>query len=183
MTRRNEISSDSVLCTSAMFSKPVRPSRISLPYMCMTMSLSSEWITPRPWFAARTWNTSQMSPKSTMRPLRDGVMSVVKIFTVGKPDWIASASCAGQIDRQRALHHDVLRVVAGAVAFPVGLAHLDRVLQHRRLLGAGEVDDRRGAAMHRGLADHVRRIGLAGGAIGVGQDATCSAHAGRSRRA
>ena len=33
-----------------------------------------------------------MSPKSTMRPLRDGVMSVVKIFTVGKPAWIASAS-------------------------------------------------------------------------------------------
>ncbi len=47
------MSSDSVLCTSAMFAKPVRPSRISLPYMCITMSLSSEWITPRPPFAAQ----------------------------------------------------------------------------------------------------------------------------------
>ena len=89
------MSSDSVLCTSAMLAKPVRPSRISLPYMCITMSLSSEWITPSPPFAFSTWNTSQMSPKSTMRPLRDGVMSVVKIFTVGNPAWIASANCPG----------------------------------------------------------------------------------------
>ena len=126
ITRRNEISSDSVLCTSAMFSNPVRPSRISLPYMCITMSLSSEWITPRPPFAASTWNTSQMSPKSTMRPLRDGVMSVVKIFTVGKAGLDRLAELRRQIDRQRALHHDVLRVVAGAVTFPVGLALLDR---------------------------------------------------------
>ena len=90
------MSSLSVLCTSAMFSKPVRPSRISLPYMCITMSLSSEWITPSPPFAASTWNTSQMSPKSTMRPLRDGVMSVVKILTVGKPAWIASPTWPGR---------------------------------------------------------------------------------------
>ena len=96
ITRRNETSSDSVLCTSAMFSNPVRPSRISLPYMCMTMSLSSEWITPRPLFAASTWKISQMSPKSTIRPLRLGVMSVVKIFTVGKPAWIASPTWPGR---------------------------------------------------------------------------------------
>ena len=51
--------------------------------MCMTMSLSSAWMTPSPPFFASTWKTSQMSPKSTMRPLRLGVMSVVKIFTVG----------------------------------------------------------------------------------------------------
>ena len=36
-----------------------------------------------------------MSPKSTMRPFRDGVMSVVKIFTVGCPAAIASASWPG----------------------------------------------------------------------------------------
>ena len=54
-------------------------------------------------------------------------MSVVKIFTVGKPAWIASADLRRQVDRQRALHHDVLRVVAGAVALPVCLALLDRV--------------------------------------------------------
>ena len=122
------MSSDSVLCTSAMLAKPVRPSRISLPYMCITMSLSSEWITPSPPFAASTWNTSQMSPKSTMRPLRDGVMSVVKIFTVGKPGLDRLGQLPRQFQRQRAFHHDVLRVVAGAVALPVLLALLDRVL-------------------------------------------------------
>ncbi len=92
MMRPNDRSSDRALCTSAMFSNPVRPSRISLPYMCMTMSLSSAWITPRPRWAARTWNTSQMSPNPTMRPRRLGVMSVVKILTVGCPAWIDSAN-------------------------------------------------------------------------------------------
>ena len=36
-----------------------------------------------------------MSPKSTMRPLRLGVMSVVKIFTEGCPASIASAIWPG----------------------------------------------------------------------------------------
>ena len=31
-----------------------------------------------------------------VRPLRDGVISVVKIFTVAKPAWIASASWPGR---------------------------------------------------------------------------------------
>ena len=75
-----------------MLVNSARPSRISLPYMCMTMSLSSEWITPRPPAFASTWNTSQISPKSTIRPLREGVMSVVKILMVAKPAPIASAS-------------------------------------------------------------------------------------------
>ena len=66
-----------------MFSKPTRPSRISLAYMCMTMSLSSAWMTPSPPSLASTLNTSQMSPKSTMRPLRCGQMLVVKILIVG----------------------------------------------------------------------------------------------------
>ena len=88
------MSSDNVLCTSAMLVNAVRPSRISLPYMCITMSLSSEWITPRPPCFASSWKTSQISPKSTIRPLRDGVMSVVKILIVAKPAWIASASWA-----------------------------------------------------------------------------------------
>ena len=48
MTRRNDRSSESALCTSARLWKLVRPSRISFAYMCMTMSLSSAWITPRP---------------------------------------------------------------------------------------------------------------------------------------
>ena len=94
-TRRKDRSSDRVLCTSAMFSKPARPSRNSLAYMCMTMSLSSAWMTPRPPFFDSTWNTSQMSPKSTMRPLRLGVMSVVKIFTEAWPASIASPSWPG----------------------------------------------------------------------------------------
>ncbi len=64
-----------------MFSKPVRCSRISFSYMCMTMSLSSAWIVAMPPAFARTFNTSQMSPCCTMRPLRDGVMSVVNILT------------------------------------------------------------------------------------------------------
>jgi len=57
-----------VLCTSAKFSKPVRSSRISFSYMCMTMSLSSEWIVARPPAFAITFSTSQMSPNLTMRP-------------------------------------------------------------------------------------------------------------------
>ena len=51
--------------------------------MCMTMSLSSAWMTPSPPSFASTWNASQMSPKSIMRPVRDGRMLVVNIFSVG----------------------------------------------------------------------------------------------------
>ena len=160
MTRRNETSSDRVLCTSAMFSNPVRPSRISLPYMCMTMSLSSEWITPSPLFAASTWKISQISPKSTIRPLRLGVMSVVKILTVAKSGLNRLAHLPRQVDRQRPLDHDVLRVVAGAVAFPVLFALFDRVAHILALRGSGKVDHRGGAAMHRRLADDIRGRGL-----------------------
>ena len=77
-----------------MFSKPVRCSRISFSYMCMTMSLSSAWIAAMPPAFASTFSTSQMSPCCTMRPLRDGVMSVVKILTLGWPACTASATCA-----------------------------------------------------------------------------------------
>ena len=42
-----------------------------------TLMLPSDPVRPT------TLNTSQMSPKSTMRPRRLGVISVVKIFTVG----------------------------------------------------------------------------------------------------
>jgi len=44
----------------------------------------SEWIT-RVLVLRQDWKISQMSPKSTMAPCGLGVMSVVKIFTVGKP--------------------------------------------------------------------------------------------------
>ena len=90
MIRRNERSSDSVLWTSAMFSKPVRPSRVSFSYRYMTMSSSSAWIAPMPPCFASRWSTSQMWPYSTRRPRRLGVMSVVNILKLGKPAWIVS---------------------------------------------------------------------------------------------
>ena len=83
MTRRNESSSERALCTCAMFSNSARFSAMSLSYMCMTMSSSSAWMTPRPPWAAITLKISQMSPNRIIRPRRLGVMSVVKILTVG----------------------------------------------------------------------------------------------------
>jgi hypothetical protein len=47
----------------------------------MTMSLSSAWITPSPPDFANTWNASQISPKSIMRPVREGRMR-----TEGRPN-------------------------------------------------------------------------------------------------
>ncbi len=41
ITRLNARSSDSVVCAAARFSKPMRSSRMSFSYMCMTRSLSS----------------------------------------------------------------------------------------------------------------------------------------------
>ena len=97
-----------------MFSKPARPSRNSLAYMCMTMSLSSAWMTPRPPFFASTWKTSQMSPKSTMRPLRDGRDVGGEDLHRGMAGLDRLAELAGHVGRQVALHHGVQRPVAGA---------------------------------------------------------------------
>src|ERR1019366_9795801 len=76
------------------------------------------------------------------------------------------ADLAGQVDRQRAFHHDVLRVVAGAMSFPVLLTLFDRVPHVGAQRGAGEVDHRRGAAMHGGFADDIGWLGEAGAAVG-----------------
>ena len=96
-------------------------------------------------------------------------MSVVKIFTVGKPGLDRLADLAGQVERQCALHHQMHGVVAGALAGPVFLALLDRVADRGALLGSGEVDDRGGAAVNRSLADDLGPLGQCRGAIGSGQ--------------
>jgi hypothetical protein len=124
-----------------------------------------------------------MSPKSTMRPLRFGRDVGGEDLDGRKAGLDRLADLAGQIDRQRALDHDVLRVIAGAMTFPVRLALFDRVAHGGALRGAGEVDHRGGAAMHGGFADDIGRLGQAGAAVGVGQNAICNAHADRSRRA
>ena len=45
---------DAKQCTTAMFSRPVRFSRVNFSYMCMTMSLSSAWIAAIPPVCAKT---------------------------------------------------------------------------------------------------------------------------------
>ena len=61
--------------------------------MNMTMSLSSAWMQAMPPWAATTFRASQMWPCGIMSWLpMPGMISVVKIFTLAWPSWIASAS-------------------------------------------------------------------------------------------
>ena len=73
-------------------------------------------------------------------------MSVVNILTVGCPACTASASCAEKFGRDLAEQHRVEGVVAVAVAGPLLLPPLDRLLHRLAALDRGEVDRRRRAA-------------------------------------
>ena len=95
ITRLNARSSLSVLCTSAMFSKPVRPSRVSFSYMCMTMSLSSAWIAASPPALAEDFQHLPDIAELDHAALARGVMSVVNILTVAWPACTASISWSG----------------------------------------------------------------------------------------
>ena len=108
---------------------------------------------------AKTFSTSQMSPKSTMRPLRLGVMSVVKILTEGWPACDRLGQLRHQFGRELALHHRVKGIVAMAVAGPFLLPPLDRLLHIVAVADQRKVDDRRRAAVQCRLADPRRPVG------------------------
>src|SRR5437588_12377854 len=121
MTRLNDRSSDKVLCTSAMFSKPVRSLRNSFSYMCMTISLSSAWIAAMPPACASTFSTSQMSPKSTMRPLREGGDVGREHLDRGMPGLHCLGELTEALGRDFAEQHRVKGIVAIAGARPLPL--------------------------------------------------------------
>src|ERR1700730_15280066 len=136
ITRLNDRSSDSVLCTSAMFSKPVRCSRISFSYMCMTMSLSSAWIAAMPErAAARGRDVGGEHLDAGMAGL-DRLGELTENF-----------------GRDVAEQHRVEGVIAIAGAGPLLVAPLDRLLDGVAALDRGKVDRRRRAAEQRRLAD------------------------------
>src|SRR5882757_8535273 len=155
ITRLKDRSSDSVLCTSATFSKPARSSRISFSYMCMTMSLSSAWIAAMPPSLATTFNTSQISPNCTMRPLtvRPNVGGEHLDRGVARLDRLGQRPEMRQ--RRLAAHQQVHPVVAIAGAGPLAPPCLDRLLKAGLRRAIDEIEHRCRAAKKRRAADLV----------------------------